>query len=207
MDMKNNLFIVLDGLDGAGKGEQIARLHNYLYKKNKRFRILTTREPTYGKYGRKIRDILGKEKDPMSNAEKLLELYIRDREEHLSETIEPFLSEKDNFNLVLCDRYYYSTIAFQSTQGIPMPLVIEANKKFRKPDLALILDLPPELALRRIRHGRPLEKFEHAGFMIDLRANFMKMAGSLKDNIKIVDASKSKEQVFDQIKKEVDKLL
>jgi len=202
--MTKNLFIVLDGLDGSGKGEMIKKLDKYLCKKG--FNVLVTREPTSSKYGKKIKEILRKEKDPKKGAELCLELFVKDREEHLKKEIEPFLKKKNS--IVLCDRYYYSTIAFQSTQGIDIEKIIIENMVFRTPDITFILDLPAEIALERIlKRGEAKEKFEQLEFMNELRKNFLKLKEELDDNIKVIDASKSKEDVFNQIKTEVDKIL
>ena len=143
--MKNSLFIVVDGIDGSGKSEIVKMLHNYLFSKNKKYRILTTREPTHGKYGSKIREMLRLEKDPKSSREKIAELFIKDRQEHLKNTIEPFLkkSGRNEANIVICDRYYYSTIAFQGAQDLDMKSLISKNKSFREPDIAFVLDANP----------------------------------------------------------------
>lgn len=206
--MTKNLFIVLDGMDGTGKSEMVKLLHNYLFSKNKKYRILTTREPTNGKYGSEIREILKWEEEPLKNAEKLLDLFTKDREEHLKNIILPFI-EKSNgteSNILLCDRYYYSTIAFQNTQGLDIKRIIAINKDFKNPDIAFILDIPAETALDRIKH-REKEKFEKLEFMKKLRKNFLGLKNHLTDNIVIIDASKSKEDVFKEIKKEIDKIL
>ena len=206
--MTKNLFIVLDGMDGTGKSEMVKLLHNYLFSKNKKYRILTTREPTNGKYGSEIREILKWEEEPLKNAEKLLDLFTKDREEHLKNIILPFI-EKSNgteSNILLCDRYYYSTIAFQNTQGLDIKRTIAINKDFKNPDIAFILDIPAETALDRIKH-REKEKFEKLEFMKKLRKNFLGLKNHLTDNIVIIDASKSKEDVFKEIKKEIDKIL
>ncbi|HLC65799.1 MAG TPA: dTMP kinase [Candidatus Nanoarchaeia archaeon] len=202
-----NLFIVLDGMDGAGKGEMIERLHNYLFKKSKKYRILTTREPTYGKHGKEIREMLKQDKDPKSNAKKYLELFTKDRKEHLEKTIIPFLAHDEGHNLVLCDRYYYSTIAFQHTQGLPEKECVDANKNFLKPDIAFILDLPADIAIERVSRRGEKEKFEELEFMRELRKNFLKLKQILGDNIIVIDASKPVEGVFESVRKEVDKLL
>ena len=206
--MAKSLFIVLDGMDGSGKSEMVKLLHNYLFSKNKKYSILTTREPTNGKYGSEIRKILRKEKDPLKNAEKLLDLFTKDRQEHLKDTILPFLEHSNDIecNIVICDRYYYSTIAFQYTQGLDFKEIIEKNKGFRKPDIALILDLPEEMALERIKH-REKEKFEQLEFMKKLRKIFLDLKNHLEDNIFIIDASQSIEKVFADIKKEIDTIL
>lgn len=204
--MVKGLFIVLDGLDGSGKSEMTIQLNDYL-SKNDIYKVLVTREPTDNKYGKEIRGILASEKDPQINGQKLLHLFIKDREDHLKNTIIPFLNKLDDgANIVICDRYYYSTIAFQATQGLDIIMLIEINKEFLRPDVAFILDIKPEIALERIK-GRKKEKFEQLEFMNKLREKFLEMPKLLNDNIKIIDSSKDKDTVFNEIKKEVDKLL
>ena len=205
--MAKSLFIVLDGMDGSGKSEMVKLLHNYIFSKSKSCSILTTREPTSGRYGKEIRKILAFDKYPKENAEKLLGLFIKDRQEHANNSIAPFLKKSNGEgNIVICDRYYYSTIAFQAAQGLDMKMLIEKNKKFLKPDVAFIMDLNPEIALERIKK-REKEKFEQIEFMRKLRERFLQLPKILKDNIKIIDASKEANEVFEGIKKEVDKLL
>ncbi len=206
--MKQGLFIVIEGIDGSGKTEIVKMLHNYLFTKNKKYRILTTREPTNGSHGKKIREMLGKENNPMSNRKRLTELFIRDRKDHLKNTIEPFLknSNKHELNIVICDRYYYSTIAFQGAQGINIIELIKKNMVFRRPDIALILDVEPPIALKRIEY-RNKEKFEQLEFMRKIRKNFLSLPKLLEDNIKIINASKPLNDVFAAIKKEIDNIL
>jgi dTMP kinase len=188
--VQKNKFIVIDGMDGSGKGEMVERLKAYLQGKG--FAVLATFEPTDGDYGKILRKILQEEQDPNKNAEKMLNLYVKDREEHLASTIQPFLrKDHEKGNIVISDRYYYATIAYQSVQGLPLPDVIEKNLHFPKPNLALILDLPPEDALKRIAKARPsIEKFEKLQFMKKLRGRFLELKELLADNIVVIDASK-----------------
>lgn len=203
-----NLFIVIDGIDGCGKSTQISKLHDFLFRRDKRVRILTTREPTYGRHGIKVREMLIRHLDPYSDSEGLLKLYIQDREDHQDKIIKPFLKEEDdNVLIVLCDRYYYSTIVYQSAQGLELDKVIKANKHFMKPDLAIILDLNPETALHRISKERATEKFEKIEFMNKIRAGFLDLKNVLDDNIAYVDTSGSEQETFEKIKKEVEKIL
>lgn len=202
--MGKGIFIVLDGLDGSGKSSMVEMLREYISSKNK-YNILVTREPTDGRYGSQIRKILAEEKEPNGHGEKMLELFIQDRQEHLESLIVPFLV-KGKKNIVICDRYYYSTIAFQSTQGIDMQTVIDKNKNFLKPDITFIMDIEPEAALERIK-DRKKEKFEQLEFMKGLRKRFLELPNILKDNIKVINASKSQKEIFEEIMEEVDKLI
>ena len=130
--MAEGIFIVIDGMDGSGKSDMVRVLHDYLSKDNK-LRVLTTREPTDGKYGREVRGILENESDPSINSERMLELFIKDREEHLRNAIVPFLNKSNGFaNVVISDRYYYSTIAFQATQGLNMKMLIRDKQRIFK---------------------------------------------------------------------------
>jgi dTMP kinase len=203
-----NLFIAFEGIDGCGKSTQLCKLHDYLFKKDKKIRILTTREPTYSLYGQKIREMLEQHADPMSEAEEFLKLYVEDRREHNEKIIKPFLKrDAGNVSIILCDRYYYSTIAYQAAQGIEPRKIIEMNRNFARPDIALILDVEPETALKRIGGERKTEKFEKLEFMKRLRENFINLKKMLPDNIVIVDASGTQEETFEKIRKEVEKAL
>ncbi|MDO8480805.1 MAG: dTMP kinase [Nanoarchaeota archaeon] len=202
------IFIVLDGMDGAGKTSQLTRLHQYLFSKDKRIRLLTTREPTSGQYGKKIREMLASQQDPYASSDELFGLYVKDREEHVKTTLLPFLKAVDgNLRIVLCDRYYYSTIAYQHAQGVPLKKAVMANNNFPKPDLAIILTLPPDLALQRISGERTIEKFEQKEFMEKLRANFLALGQSLPDRILQIDSSCSLDETFEKIKAAVDGIL
>ena len=85
-------------------------------------------------------------------------------------------------------------------------MLIEVNKVFLKPDLALILDINPETALERIK-TRKKEKFEQLEFMKNLRRRFLEMQKLLNDDIEVIDASKSKEEVFEDIRQQVENML
>lgn len=200
-------FIVFEGLDGSGKGTMLALTADYIFNSRKEFdKLLLTREPTSSAVGNHIRKILAKDLDPMSKAKQLLQLYLDDRKEHLEKVIKPAIQKNV---LVLCDRYKHSTLCYQQTQGIPFEKIQKLHEKMLVPDLTIILDVPPAIALERIAGDRTgIEKFEKDFFLSELRENYKRLPEKLsKENIKIIDASGSIKQVFSLVKKEVEKVL
>ena len=122
--MKKPAFIVYDGIDGSGKSWACRETKNMLIGRFglKESEILLTAEPTKGQYGQKARQMLQSQADPESNAKELLDLYLMDRAEHLEKEILPALRQG---KVVLCDRYKYSTIVYQSVKGLPIQNLIE----------------------------------------------------------------------------------
>ncbi len=202
----SGIFIAIEGIDGAGKGYVMMRLQEYILGRSKKYdHLLLTREPTNSNIGQKMREILAKESDPKTGARKCLDLYVSDRKQHLENHILPALEKG---YVVLCDRYKYSTMAFQAAQGLPLEELIEIQKDFRAPDLTLILDLPARQAVARIKYRdwqAGNEKFEDPTFMEIVRQNYLLIAKKLADPIEIVDAGQEKQETFNQVKKAVEK--
>ena len=199
------IFIVIEGIDGAGKGYVMMRLQEYIMGRSKKYdNLLLTREPTNKVEGQKLREMLANESDPLANARKTLEFFVADRKKHLEEDILPALEKG---YVVLCDRYKHSTMAFQTAQGLPMQECIDANKDFPAPDLVILLDLPSKQALWRIheRDGRRRDKFENEQFMEKVRQNYLEIAKTSADKFAIIDASKDKSVVFARVQKAVEK--
>ncbi len=202
-------FVVFGGIDGSGKGTLINILKNYLLGKGySKDEILVTHEPSKSKFGKEIKRLLKVEKDPSANATKFLDLYVKDREEHLRKEVLPALEKG---KIVLCDRYKYSTIVYQSIQGIPKEDIIELHAAMPVPDLVMILDLPVDIALKRIdadEKRRELEKFEKKQFLEKVRKGFKELPAVLpEENIIIIDSSKPIEKVAERAKEELNKLI
>jgi len=200
-------FIVLDGLDGSGKGTQVKLLANYFFDRDKKNHIFLTREPYNSEYYEEIRRLLKSGLNPRDNAERLAELFIADRRIHAA-LIESLLSQGID---VVSDRYKYSTLAYQQTQGISLQKLIDMHKGILIPDLTLIIDTSAEIALERIikDEGREYkEVFEQKDFQEKLRENFLALSKQLPDEkIIIIDGDKPIAKVFESIKKEVEKIL
>lgn len=193
------LFIVIEGIDGAGKGNVIMRLQEYIMGRSKKYdHLLLTREPTFGPVGSKAREIERTETDPYKNAQLCLQLYSDDRKWHCSDRIKPAL---DLGMIVLCDRFKYSTYVFQQTQGLSVKEIHAAHEGVLVPDLTIILDVEVEVALSRMnaenRGGsKPGEKFERKDFMEKLKEKYLEMPSLFpSEKIVVINANFSKEQV------------
>jgi dTMP kinase len=135
------MFIVLEGIDGCGKSTQARLLYEWLMEQGKD--VLLTAEPTCNRIGTFIREILsGSEKvDPKT----LALLFTADRCEHLKNEIVPALSEG---RIVVSERYYHSTIAYQSAQGVNREWLFDINHFVLEPTLTIFLDVKPEIAVK-----------------------------------------------------------
>jgi dTMP kinase len=197
-------FIVFEGIDGSGKGTCLKHIANYL--KSKKVNFIVTEEPNL-KYG--IRNLIKKEilqkqvaRDPLVD----LFAFSLDRQLHVENEIKPALFSNRH---VLCDRYYHSTIAYQGyVQGIPLNYVLNVQSIFPKPDLTLIFDLPADLAMQRAaKRGTKKDKYETLEFQKNLREAYLKLPEILQENIVIIDATKSEEEVKQQAIKAIKPIL
>jgi len=178
-----NVLIAIEGIDGSGKTTIAKFLEEELRKIG--YDVVKFKEPTDSEYGMKIRKIL-KERNLSPREE--LELFLRDRELDVRDNILPALKSG---KIVIMDRYYYSTIAYQGALGLDVEEIKELNKKFPKPDLVLILDVRPEKALERIKTKRLLNRFENLNYLKKVREIFLK----LEDNVIVVNAERKLEDV------------
>ncbi len=200
-------FIVFEGIDGSGKGTMLTKTAEWLFNQSvDHDKIVLTREPTFSGTGKQIRKMLKSDKEPLTKAKRLLQLYLEDRREHLDKVIKPAIRLG---SIVLCDRYKYSTICYQQAQGIGVSKIISLHERMLVPDLVLILDVEPKTALARIRSSRSrIEKFEKDFFLEELRGNYLALKKLLpNENIKIIDANCSIEETFAKVKKELAKIL
>lgn len=144
---KRGLFIVFEGTDGTGKTTQLQLLSDYLSQKG--YAVLSTREPTEGKYGREIRSLY-LNRDKYSREEEL-ELFIADRREHVRDELDPALLEG---KIVLCDRYFLSTAAYQGARGFDPETILQLHDFAPDPDIALLFQVGTDTGLERITKGR-----------------------------------------------------
>lgn len=156
------MLIVFEGIDGAGKSTQASLLADKLKKNG--FSVILTSEPTDGPLGQKIRQL----KTRLTPLEEM-KLFTEDRKGHVRDVILPALKEG---KIVVCDRYLYSSAAYQGALGIDPFAIMETNLEFApRPDITFFLDLSIENAFNRIiqNRGAPLSPYETRGNLKKVR--------------------------------------
>lgn len=148
MNLKG-VFIVIEGLDGSGKTTQT---HILAQKLSKNYPVNLTAEPSRGKIGTFIRQCcLYEDKRLPTEAEALL--FAADRIEHLQREIKPAL---DQGKIVVCDRYTYSSLAYQGSAGLSLDWIKTVNARALQPDFAIFIDVPPEKVLERLQRKKSI---------------------------------------------------
>jgi len=196
----SGVLIAVEGTDGTGKSTQVELLTRRLREMG--LAVQKTREPTNGPYGQKIRELYSNRS--RFTPEDELALFTSDRRRHVAETIMPALLDG---KIVITDRYYYSTAAYQGARGLDPEEIIRMNETFApRPDLVVLLFLPAHASLHRIRTMRQEEPndFENAASLDVVADIFARLPGEI---IKPIDASGSIDQVHERIMDEVRKTL
>ncbi|MBG70434.1 MAG: dTMP kinase [Roseibacillus sp.] len=191
-------LIVLEGIDGTGKSTQAQLLTESLRQQG--FKVIHSREPTDGPHGRKLRESASSGR---LSAEQELDLFHKDRHEHVETTIRPALKEG---HIVVLDRYYFSTMAYQGIRGFDPQEIRRTNEEFApRPDLLLLLELSVDAAMNRIgaRDGQG-NQFEQKESLQLCRAIFH----SVKDDfVEVIEADQPVEQTHEAIMRTVNPAL
>lgn len=204
----NGLFITLEGPEGAGKSSQLPRLCEWLESLGRT--VVCTRNPGGTEIGKQIRQIL---LDPanttmVSMAE--LMLYAADRAQHVEEVVRPALAEG---HIVLCDRFSDSTFAYQGYgRGLDLTLLRALNEMATqglRPDLTFLLDLDPEVGLKRVAESRATDRLEHEAiaFHHRLRNGFLELQTQEPERIHRIDATLPADQVHLAMREAVQRVL
>ncbi|UZE93955.1 MAG: dTMP kinase [Candidatus Pacearchaeota archaeon] len=202
MKQQKNIFIVFDGIDGNGKSAQVEILKKYLEKLG--FDVFLISEPSEGEYGKKIENLLRRKEAARVSKEKWLELFRLDTKD-VVRNIKTALEER---KIVICDRYYYSTLAYQLDEEEWQ----EYTKEFLMPTITFIIDVPADIALERVKEKYEITKekrsyFEKLKILRKTRKKFLLLPNYLKDNIKIIEGNRPIQTVAKDIKKEIDILM
>ncbi len=198
--VKNAKFVVIEGLEGAGKSSAIALVRDFIEKHTGQAPVCT-REPGGTPLAEQMRDLvkIANESDPLCDKAECLIFYAA-RAQLVANVIKPSLAEG---KWVLGDRHNLSSLAYQGGGRGLMPLVSsisEATLKGFKPDLTLYLDIDPKLGLARAANRGELDRIEQQEieFFNRTRATFLSYADN-DDSIMIIDASQSMAAVHKDI--------
>jgi dTMP kinase len=195
--MKRGLFITFEGADGCGKTTQLNLLKKYLEDKN--YEVVLTREPGGKGLGEKVRDILLNYDGEVSDRCESF-LFLADRAQNIDMIVNPAV---DAGKIVLCDRHTDSTVAYQGYgRGLDIEQIIMLNNlatNDKKPDLTFVFDVDVETSMKRV--GNEKDRMESAGmeFFNRVRQGYLELAKQEPDRIKVIDSTKSIDEVFEQV--------
>ncbi|ASJ07650.1 dTMP kinase [Thermococcus pacificus] len=194
------MFVVIEGIDGAGKSTQAKLLAKWFEERG--YEVVLTKEPTDTAFGKLIRKLVltgGKEgiidgARISHEAEALL--FAADRAEHVAKLIKPSIEAG---KIVISDRYFYSSLAYQWARGLDLEWLIDLNRFAVRPDLVILLDLPVKESMKRI-NGRSIKtEFDKiAELQKKVRENYLKLTERFPE-MRIVNALASVEDIHNDI--------
>lgn len=203
--MSKGLFITFEGADGCGKTTQLSMLAQYLKEHGKD--VLLTREPGAPGLGEKIREILLNYDGAVSDRCESF-LFLADRAQHVDIIINPAVKKGE---IVLCDRYTDSTVAYQGYgRGLDINQINNLNDiatNGKKPDLTIVFDIDVETSLKRV--GKEKDRMESAGvdFHNRVRNGYLEIAKQEPQRVKVLDASASIEEIHQEVLRLIGKIL
>ena len=207
METKRGRFIVFEGIDGAGKTTQIELLAKRLREQGRA--VYCTAEPTETVSGGLLRDALsGVSRRTVCE---MAAMFVFDRINHNVNPVNGIQKMLGEGFDVICDRYYYSSLAYQGS-GTDPEWVGNMNlgcPEIMRPDVCIFLDLTPEQSMARINRGRATQEiYENEEKLTQVRNQFYRVFDQLRerDNIQIVDAYRSVEEIHNDIVKLTDQI-
>lgn len=185
--IQGGLLIAIEGIDGAGKTTLALGLAQELNKLG--IEPVLTKEPTSGPHGTALRQSATAGR--LSPADEL-KLFVADRREHVGQLLHPALAAG---RVVILDRYYFSNAAYQGAAGLDSAEILAQNEAFApKPDLLLLLDLPPGIGLSRIAaRGDRANAFENEANLTRCRRIFQGIGEAVR-----IDATQPAEVVLSE---------
>lgn len=192
-------LIVIEGVDGGGKTTLARGIAEALRGLGRT--VVVTKEPTDGPIGARIRALAKAGRGTITPLEELA-LFERDREDHVREVVRPALARGD---WVVQDRSYFSTVAYQGERGIDRGEILRRSEAIApRPDLLFVVDLPPDVALERIRRtrGGAQDDFERLETLVRIRQVFLDLPGAM-----ILDGARAGAEVLRQAMETIRRIL
>lgn len=202
--MTQGLFITFEGPDGCGKTTQMNLLAQYFEKKGKK--VVLTREPGGKGLGEKVREILLNYNGEVSDRCESF-LFLADRAQNIDIIVKPAVEKG---KIVLCDRHIDSTVAYQGYgRGLDINEINILNNLAtggKKPDLTLVFDVDVETSMKRV--GKEKDRMESAGidFHNRVRNGYLELAKQEPTRIKVLDATKTIEEIHEKVIEIIEKL-
>lgn len=192
---KQSLFLVVEGLDGAGTTTISARLADALRARDLQVRL--TAEPTNGPLGRLLRSHV--KGDVNLDEQTAALVFTGDRSDHLGQVIRPALRRGE---WVVCDRYLLSTLAYQGAAGVSREAVLAASDGFDVPDVTFVLDVPEETRIQRLASRSNAERYEGGELADSLRRSYeesIELLRSAGHRIEVIDSSQPIDEVLEDV--------
>jgi len=197
------LFVTFEGVEGSGKTTVAEAIAENLRQKG--LTVTVTAEPRDTSVGRQIRQLLATVDERTAWTETFL--FLADRAEHVAKVIKPALERGE---IVLCDRFTDSTIAYQGFGlGLPLEWLTQLNSIATNglvPDLTLLLDIDPEMGLKRSQRETVFER-RSLDFHQRVRWGYLWLAKQEPHRVKVIDASQPLESVLTQALRLVEEAL
>lgn len=201
--MNRGKFIVFEGGDGSGKSTTLGKIYDFLVESG--IECIKTREPGGIKISEDIRKIILDTKNTEMDRKTEALLYAAARRQHLVERVVP---ELEKGKIVLCDRFIYSSLAYQGyARGIDVEEIFQINKFAigeYMPDINILFDISPEAGLSRIQKNKDREvnrlDLEKIDFHNRVREGYYKLVEENRNEFTIINAEKSIDEVFNETK-------
>jgi dTMP kinase len=202
MHKKKHLFISFEGVEGSGKSYQCKKLYNFLKKNYKN--VIFTREPGGSISSEEIRKvILTGHKNKFTAITDTL-LYLAARNEHIEKVLKPNILKK---NIIICDRFVDSTIAYQAYgKGVNKSFIKNIHKHILgkiKPDITFILKTNSKKAIERIKKRKKTNRYDKfsINFYKKVQKAFIKIAKLDKSRCVVIENSEDNNQTEKIIQK------
>lgn len=206
MNLKKGYFITFEGIDGCGKTTQMELLADYL-RDVKDVAVIETREPGAKGLGEKIRGLLLDYDGDVSPQCEMF-LFLADRAQNIDMIVNPAVEAR---KIVLCDRHTDSTIAYQGYgRGLDIEELNTLNSlatRHRKPDLTIVFDVDVQTSMHRMGKEQDRIEAEGAEFLNSVRNGYLTIAQMEPDRVKVVDASRSVNEIHKDVITLIDELL
>jgi len=204
--LSRGLFLVLDGTEGAGKSTQARLLEQHLLALGRE--ALLVRDPGTTRIGEQVRAIL---LDP-AHAEMAMRcemlLYMSARAQMMAQIIQPAL---DAGRVVVCDRFVSSTLAYQlggdGLSADEISAVAQIAISGRWPDLTVLLDLPADKSLARVKRAKDRIEQRPMAYHQQVRANYLAQAEADPARYRVIDADRVPEEVARDVWREIEPLV